>query len=92
MAWSISLFFTSLPATSFTAADVLMLYLHRGSFETGLADEDREQDSDRWSSYPPYGQEVWQILSQWVWNLRQEMSQQWQPTEMRLTSISPPSN
>jgi hypothetical protein len=85
------LFFTALPAARFTAADVVMLYLHRGSFETVLADEDREQDADRWSSYTPHGQEVWQILSQWVWNLRQELSQQWQPTSMRLTSISPPS-
>ncbi len=86
------LFFTALPALGFTAADVVMLYLHRGSFETVLADEDREQDSDRWSSYTAYGQEVWQILSQWVWNLRQELSQQWQPTSMRLTEFSPPSN
>jgi hypothetical protein len=86
------LFFTALPAASFTAADVVMLYLHRGSFETVLADEDREQDSDRWSSYTPHGQEVWQILSQWVWNLRQELSQQWQPTSMRLTEFSPLSN
>lgn len=86
------LFFTALPALGFTAADVAKLYLHRGSFETVLADEDREQDSDRWSSYTAHGQEVWQILSQWVWNLRQELSQQWQPTSMRLTSISPPSN
>jgi len=86
------LFFTALPAAGFTAADVVMLYLHRGSFETVLADEDREQDSDRWSSYTPHGQEVWQILSQWVWNLRQELSQQWQPTSMRLTEFSPPSH
>jgi hypothetical protein len=86
------LFFTTLPTAGFTAADVLMLYLHRGSFETVLADEDREQDADRWSSYTPSGQEVWQILSQWVWNLRQELSQQWRPTEMRLTEFSPPSN
>jgi hypothetical protein len=84
------LFFTALPAPGFTAADVVRLYLHRGSFETVLADEDREQDSDRWSSYAPHGQEVWQILSQWVWNLRQELSQQWQPTSMRLTEFSPP--
>jgi len=49
------LFFTALPAPSFTAADVLMLSLHRGSFETVLADEDREQDADRWSSYTPCG-------------------------------------
>ncbi len=86
------LFFTALPALGFTAADVVKLYLHRGSFETVLADEDREQDSDRWSSYTPHGQEVWQILSQWVWNLRQELSQQWQPTSMRLTEFSPLSN
>ena len=86
------LFFTALPALGFTAADVVKLYLHRGSFETVLADEDREQDSDRWSSYTTSGQETWQILSQWVWNLRQELSQQWQPTSMRLTEFSPPSN
>jgi hypothetical protein len=86
------LFFTALPAAGFTAADVVTLSLHRGSFETVLADEDREQASDRWSSYTPHGQEVWQILSQWVWNLRQELSQQWQPTSMRLTEFSPPSN
>ena len=86
------LFFTALPALGFTAADVVKLYLHRGSFETVLADEDREQDSDRWSSYTPSGQETWQILSQWMWNLRQELSQQWQPTSMRLTEFSPPSN
>ncbi len=85
------LFFTALPAAGFTAADVVMLYVHRGSFETVLADEDREQDSDRWSSYTAHGQEVWQILSHWVWNLRQELSQQWQPTSMRLTEFSPPS-
>src|SRR6266849_3000177 len=86
------LFFTALPALGFTAADVVKLYLHRGSFETVLSDEDREQDSDRWSSYTPFGQETWQILSQWMWNLRQELSQQWQPTSMRLTEFAPPSN
>jgi hypothetical protein len=79
------LFFTALPARAFTAADVVRLSLHRGSFETELADEDREQDSDRWCSFTQHGQEIWQILSQWVWNLRQELSQQWQPTRMRLT-------
>jgi hypothetical protein len=85
------LFFTALPALGFTAPDVVKLYLHRGSFETVLADEDREQDSDRWSSYTTYGQETWQILAQWIWNLRQELSQQWQPTSMRLTEFAPPS-
>ena len=86
------LFFTALPALGFSAADVVKLYLHRGSFETVLADEDREQDSDRWSSYTPCGQEIWQILSQWMWNLRQELRKPRQPTSMRLTEFSPPSN
>ncbi len=86
------LFCTALPALGFTAADVVKLSLHRGSFETVLADEDREQDSDRWSSYTPHGQEVWQILAQWVWNLRQELRKPRQPTSMRLTEFSPLSN
>ena len=36
------LFVTALPQTAFSAKDVLDLYLHRGSFETVLADEDVE--------------------------------------------------
>jgi len=47
---------------------VLDLYLHRGSFETVLADEDDEQDADRWYSHTPCSQEFCQILAQWVWN------------------------
>ena len=43
-------FFTTLPRHTFTPADVLDLYLHRGSFETVLADEDEEQATDRWVS------------------------------------------
>ena len=62
-------FFTTVPQGAFTPADVLDLYLHRGSFETVLADEDVEQDPDRWASHTPCGQEFWQILSQWIWNL-----------------------
>jgi len=45
------LFVTRLPAPAFSAKDVLDLYLHRGSFETVLADEDIEQDPDRWCSH-----------------------------------------
>jgi hypothetical protein len=45
------LFVSTLPSPAFTASDVLDLYLHRGSFETVLADEDEEQDSDRWYSH-----------------------------------------
>jgi hypothetical protein len=88
------LFFTALPTLGFTAADVVKLYLHRGSFETVLSDEDQdqEQNSDCWSSYTPSGQEAWQILAQWMWNLRQELRKPRQPTSMRLTEFAPPSN
>src|SRR2546421_4817169 len=59
------LFITRLASPAFSAKDVLDLYLHRGSFETVLADEDIEQDSDRWCSHTPCGQEFWQIIGQW---------------------------
>src|SRR3989449_10634263 len=67
------LFFTALPQGAFTAADVVELYLHRGAFEPALADEDQEQEPDRWCSHAPWGQEAWQIVCQWVWNLRLEL-------------------
>src|SRR5947209_7278721 len=59
------LFLTTAPQAAFTCADVLDLYLHRGSFETVLADEDREQEPDRWCSQTACGQEFWQIVNQW---------------------------
>ena len=62
------LFLTDLPQQAFTSADVVALYLHRGAFENALADEDLEQDPDRWCSHAAWGQECWQIVSQWVWN------------------------
>jgi hypothetical protein len=83
------LFWTTLPPYAFTPADVLDLYLHRGSFETVLSDEDQEQDPDRWYSQTPCGQEFCQILSQWMWNLRLEFGQQLSPTTMRLTECAP---
>jgi hypothetical protein len=64
------LFLTNLPQGALTAADVVALYLHRGAFENALSDEDTEQDPDRWGSYAEWGQECWQIVSQWMWNLR----------------------
>jgi hypothetical protein len=83
------LFMSTLPSPAFTASDVLDLYLHRGSFETVLADEDHEQDSDRWCSHTPNGQEFWQILCQWIWNLRLELGQQLSPAELRTTEFAP---
>jgi hypothetical protein len=66
------LFFTNLPQQGFTARDVVELYLHRGAFEPQLSDEDQEIDPDRWCSHSAWGQECWQLVSQWVWNLRLE--------------------
>ena len=76
-------FVSTLPSKAVTASDILDLYMHRGSFETVLADEDKEQEMDRWYSHTPCGQEFAQILAQWVWNLRGELGQQLSPSELR---------
>jgi hypothetical protein len=83
------LFVSTLPSSAFTASDVLDLYLHRGSFETALADEDNEQDSDRWYSHTPYDQEFAQILAQWVWNIRLELGQQPSEAPLCTTEFAP---
>src|SRR5436305_9063398 len=83
------LFFTALPAGAFTAADVVALYLQRGAFEIVLADEDKEQDADRWCSRTPCGQEFWQVISQWMWNLRLELGHRLHPMPMRTTELAP---
>jgi hypothetical protein len=85
------LFFTDLPQGAFTASDVVALYLHRGAFESALTDEDQEQDPDRWCSHAPCGQDIWQIISQWVWNLRLELGHQLDPTPIRTTEFAPAS-
>ena len=84
-----ALFLTALPQSAFTAADVVSLYLHRGAFETALWDEDVEQDPDRWCSHAAWGQEAWQIISQWVWNLRLELGHQLHPDPARTTEFAP---
>ncbi len=83
------LFFTNLPQDAFTAADVVALYLHRGAYAPALADEDQEQDPDRWCSHSPCGKPAWHIVSQWVWNLRLELGHQLEPTPMRTTEFAP---
>src|SRR5258708_1828013 len=82
------LFVTTLPQRAFSPKDVLDLYLHRGSFETVLADEDLEQDPDRWCSHAPCGQEFWQIVNQWIWNLRLELGQHLSPLPMCTTDFA----
>ena len=83
------LFLTNLPQRAFTAADVVALYLHRGAFENALADEDVEQEPDRWCSHAACGQECWQIISQWVWNLRLELGHHLKPESARTTEFAP---
>lgn len=83
------LFFTNLPQQTFTACDVVELYLHRGAFEPMLTDEDREQDPDRWCSHSAWGQECWQLISQWVWNLRLELGHHLHPDPARTTEFAP---
>jgi hypothetical protein len=82
------LFFTALPMDAFTPADVVALYFHRGAFEAVLADEDEEQDLDRWCSHTAWGQEFWQILAQWLWNCRLELGHTLHPTPMRTTEFA----
>jgi hypothetical protein len=65
------------------------VYLQRGAFEMVLSDEDQEQDPDRWVSHSPWGQEFWQIVSQWMWNLRLELGHHLHPTPMRTTEVAP---
>jgi len=83
------LFFTNLPQQVFTACDVVELYLHRGAFEPTLSDEDIEQDPDRWCSHSAWGQECWQVIAQWTWNLRLELGHQLKPQPLRTTEFAP---
>src|SRR6202035_4604016 len=83
------LFFTNVPHRAFTASDVVELYLHRGAFEPTLSDEDQEIDPDRWCSHSAWGQECWQLVSQWVCTLRLELAHQSEPTLLRTTECAP---
>jgi hypothetical protein len=55
-----------------------------------LADEDVEEDPDRWCSYTECGQELWQIACQWVWNLRLCLGQTMQAGSLREMEWAPP--
>jgi hypothetical protein len=79
------LFLTSHPAACLSATMIVELYQHRGSFEQVLSDEDQEQDPDRWCSLTGYGQEFWQVVSQWVWNMRLEVGAVVQEQPLRWT-------
>lgn len=87
--WVYELFITTLPLDGFLVEDVLDLYYGRGAFEAVLADEDIEEDPDRWCSYTEYGQELWQIACQWVWNLRLALGLQMQAAPLREIEWAP---
>jgi len=88
--WVYELFITMLDAEGFLVEDVLDLYHGRGAFEAVLADEDVEEDPDRWCSYTECGQELWQIACQWVWNLRLCLGQTMQGVQVREIEWAPP--
>ncbi len=81
--WVYEIFITTLSGEGFLAEDVLDLYHGRGAFEAVLADEDAEEDPDRWCSYTECGQGLWQIACQWVWNLRLSLGKTLQKGELR---------
>jgi len=54
-----------------------------------LADEDIEEDPDRWCSYTQCGQELWQIVCQWIWNLRLTLGKTMQGSEVREIEWAP---
>jgi hypothetical protein len=86
--WIYELFVTDRAPEALGATDVLELYFARGGFEQTLAEEDREIDPDRWVSGHPQGQELWQILAQWVWNLRLQLGLVAAPCAPRVTRWS----
>jgi len=51
-------FSTTLPQHAFPARDLVALSLHRGAFENARADEDQEQEPDRWCRQTPNGQDA----------------------------------
>jgi hypothetical protein len=87
--WVYELFITTVDADGFLVEDVLDLYHGRGAFEVVLADEDIEEDPDRWCSYTECGQELWQIACQWVWNLRLTRGKMMQGGELREMEWAP---
>ncbi len=58
-------------------------------YAPALSDEDQEIDPDRWCSHSAWGQECWQLVAQWVWNLRLELGHQLHPDPVRTTEFAP---
>jgi hypothetical protein len=87
--WVSELFVTRLCAEGFLVEDVLDLYQGRGAGAPVFADEDVEEDPDRWCSSTECGQELWQIACRWVWNLRLSLGQSVQGVQLREIEWAP---
>jgi hypothetical protein len=70
------LFCTDRAQEAWLATDVLSLYLGRGAFERTLGFEDTRTDPDRFVSAHAPGQELFQVLCQWVDNTRLQLAHQ----------------
>jgi hypothetical protein len=64
------IFVTSLAPDALSASEVVSVYLGRGALEATLAQEDREMPTDQWITHGAKGEDLFQRVSQWVWNHR----------------------
>lgn len=87
--WIYELFVTDRSAAAWSIVDSLSLYFARGGFEGTLAQEDREHDLEHTVSWNPFGQQLWCLLGQWVWNRRIRMGAQLQGPCLRRTEWAP---
>ena len=88
--WVYEIYLTALSEERFVPEDIQDLYYGRGAFESMLAEEDIEQEADRWCSHSACGQEFWQIVCQWVWNLRLALGKRMQQAPLRDIEWAPP--
>ena len=88
--WVYEQFVTSLSPKRLLATEVLALSQGRGAFEGTLADEDCAGNPDQWCSLSASGQEFWQIVWQWVYNLRLAFSAGYTQAPLREMEWAPP--
>ncbi len=84
------LFVSTLPSPACTAADILELYLHRGSFETVLADpRPGARDGSLVLPYPVWPGMCPDPRSMGLERIERELGQQLSPSELRTTEFAP---
>ncbi len=83
------MFVTDRSCVGWTAADVVEQYGGRGGFEQRLSEEDQEQATEQVVSQNPQSQQLWQVICQWVWNLRIWLGRP-EGAEVRVFELSPP--